>query len=449
MPVTPNIPEYITVHLGRPNEAAQNVTVTFPDYIKNVASSEIYPTWPREAIIANIYAQISFALNRIFTDWYPSQGYDFDITSTTAYDQSFVNGRNVFENISDIVDEIFNSYVRRQGNLEPLFTSYCSGRGTNCAGLKQWDTVDLAEQGYSALDILKYYYGDDIEIVTSVPVRISAGSYQGSPLRLGDAGPSVQTLQNMLNRVSRNYPAILTVSNSQGIFNLETETAVKKFQQIFNLTPDGIVGNATWYRLAYIYVSIKRLSELNSEGLSLSDVPQQYVDTISLGSTGRDVQVVQYYLAVIGRYYDTVPVVATDGIFGEQTEAAVRAFQQTLGLPVDGIVGAVTWNAINRAYRGIIGNQAADPNRAAFFPGVILQRGMSGESVRLLQTYLSRIADDYPAIPKITPDGIFGAATEAAVRAYQTEFGLQPNGIVGAVTWDSIGSLYDDLGGSV
>ena len=245
MPVTPNIPEYITVHLGRPNEAAQNVTVTFPDYIKNVASSEIYPTWPREAIIANIYAQISFALNRIFTDWYPSQGYDFDITSTTAYDQSFVNGRNVFENISDIVDEIFNSYVRRQGNLEPLFTSYCSGRGTNCAGLKQWDTVNLAEQGYSALDILKYYYGDDIEIVTSVPVRISAGSYQGSPLRLGDAGPSVQTLQNMLNRVSRNYPAILTVSNSQGIFNLETETAVKKFQQIFNLTPDGIVGAAT------------------------------------------------------------------------------------------------------------------------------------------------------------------------------------------------------------
>lgn len=445
MATQPFIPENITVHLGRPSESAQNVTVTFPDYIKNVASSEIYPTWPEDAIRANILAQISFALNRIYTEWYPSQGYDFDITNTTAFDQSFVNGRNVFENVSAIVDDIFNSYVRRQGNIEPLFTAYCSGRGVTCDGLKQWDTVDLANQGLSALDILKYYYGDDIELVTDAPVRVNSPSYPGLPLRLGDAGRSVQQLQLRLNRIARNYPAIPTISPVYGIFDSATEDAVRKFQEVFGLTPDGIVGNGTWYRVAYIYSSIKRLAELNSEGLTFNDLPQRFPGVLQPGDTGDEVSIIQYYLAIIGRYYDTVPSVAIDGIYGDATTNAVKAFQRTFGLTEDGIVGVNTWNDIYRAYRGIISEQNTDPSRAALYPGTVLRIGSTGEYVTLLQTYLSTISNSFPSVPKITPDGQFGPATDAAVRAFQTEFDLTPNGIVGVITWNAIASLYDDL----
>lgn len=447
MPNEPVIPAAITVHLGRPDQPAENVTVSFPEYIKNVASSEIYPTWPESAIIANIYAQISYALNRIYTEWYPSQGYDFDITNTTAFDQSFVNGRNVFENISMIVDEIFNSYVRRRGNIEPLFTAYCSGRGTDCEGLKQWDTVTLAEQGYTPTQILRHYYGDDIELVTNAPVRVLIPSYPGIPLRMGDAGPSVQQIQLRLNRIARNYPSIPTITETYGIFDKATETAVRKFQQIFGLTVDGIVGNATWYRIGYIYTSIKRLAELNSEGLTYSDLPQRFSELLKPGDTGDEVRIIQYYLAVISRYYDSVPSVTVDGDFGEETTAAVKAFQRTFGLPEDGIVGVRTWNDIYRAYRGIIADQNIEPSRGALYPGTVLRIGSSGEYVMLLQTYLSAISDAFPAIPKITPDGQFGSATDAAVRAFQTEFGLTPNGIVGVITWDAIASLYDDLRG--
>lgn len=445
MPAEPYIPEFITVHLGPPNSNAQNVTVSFPDYIKNVASSEIYPTWPESAIRANIYAQISYALNRIYTEWYPSQGYDFDITNTTAYDQAFVEGRNVFENISMIVDEIFNSYVHREGNLEPLFTAYCSGNGVTCEGLKQWETVGLAEQGYTPLQILQYYYGDDIEIVDNVPVRVNIPSYPGLPMRLGDAGPSVQQLQLRLNRIARNYPSIPTITETYGIFDSATEAAVKKFQQIFGLTPDGIVGNATWYRIAYIYTSIKRLAELNSEGLTYSDIPQRFSQVLQPGDTGDEVRIIQYYLAVIGRYYDTVPIIAVDGIYGDETTNAVKAFQQTFGLTPDGIVGVNTWNDIYRAYRGIIADQNINPSRGALYPGMVMRIGSTGEYVTLLQTYLSAISDSFPSIPKITPDGQFGPATDAAVRAFQKEFGLTPNGIVGVITWDAIASVYDDL----
>ena len=168
--VAPVIPETITVHLGAPDSAAQNVVVPFVDYIKNVASSEIYPTWPENALRANIYAIISYALNRIYTEWYRSRGYDFDITNTTRYDQAFVPDRDIFENINDIVDEIFDEYVVREGSIQPLFTQFCNGTTSTCAGLSQWGTVSLAEQGLSPLEILKRFYGDDILILTDTPV---------------------------------------------------------------------------------------------------------------------------------------------------------------------------------------------------------------------------------------------------------------------------------------
>lgn len=441
---TPYIPSTITVHLGRPDQYAQNVTVSFPDYIKNVASSEIYPTWPENAIRANIYAQISFALNRIYTEWYRSQGYDFDITNSTAYDQSFVNGRSVFSDVAEIVDELFNNYVRRQGTVEPLFTAYCDGRNTYCEGLRQWETVTLANRGLTPYEILQYFYGDDIDLV-SAPVQVNIPSYPGTPLRIGDISNDVQAIQIRLNRISRNYPAIPKIVNSDGIFNSDTEDAVREFQRIFGLTADGIVGKQTWYRIAYIYTSVKRLGELNSEGVAFEDVPNQFPSQLSFGQTGMPVRAIQYYLAVISRFYDTVPSVSLTGVFDEQTETAVKAFQQTYGLTPDGIVGRQTWDDIIRAYRGIVEDENLLSGGAALFPGTNLSLGSSGEYVTLLQEYLNVLSQTYPSIPSVTVDGQFGPSTEAAVRAAQSQFGLTPNGVVGVVTWSAIAGAYESL----
>ena len=441
---TPFIPSTITVHLGRPDAPAENVTLPFPDYIKNVASSELYPTWPENALRANIYAQVSFALNRIYTEWYRSQGYDFDITNTTAFDQAFVNGRSVFDEVSRIVDELFNDYVRRQGTVEPLFTAYCDGRQTTCDGLRQWDTVALANQGLTPYEILQRYYGDDIDIV-SAPVRANVPSYPGIALRQGDAGNSVQQMQLRLNRISRNYPAIPKIANPNGIFGADTDAAVREFQRIFGLSPDGIIGKETWYRIAYIYTSVKRLSELNSEGIQYSEIATQYPSQLSVGSSGEYVSVLQYYLAVISRFYDSVPSVSQTGVFDAQTENAVKAFQRTFGLDPDGIVGRDTWNDIYRAYRGIVTDQGLLSGGAALYPGFILQLGSSGEYVSLIQEYLNELARVYPSIPSVTVDGRFGQATDTAVRAAQNQLGLTPNGIVGAVTWSAIANEYDTL----
>ncbi len=441
---TPFIPSTITVHLGRPDEAAQNVTLPFPDYIKNVASSEVFPTWPENAIRANIYAQVSFALNRVYTEWYRSQGYDFDITNTTAFDQAFVNGRNVFEDISLIVDDLFNDYVRRQGAVEPLFTAYCDGRYTVCEGLRQWDTVTLANEGRTPYEILQYYYGDDIDIV-SAPVRVNAPSYPGIPLALGSVGNDVGAMQIRLNRISRNYPAIPKIASADGNFGADTENAVRRFQEIFNLNPDGVIGKETWYRIAYIYTSVKRLSELNSEGITFADIQQQFPDILQSGDTGNNVSSLQYYLAVIGRFYDNVPEISMTGVFDEQTVRAVTAFQTAFGLTPDGIVGRQTWNDIYRAYRGIVNDQNLLNDGAVIYPGTTLRVGSSGEYVRLLQEYLNVLAATYPSIPSVTVDGVFGAGTERAVRAAQTELSLTSNGVVGPVTWAAIADRYDTL----
>ncbi|MCC8110183.1 MAG: peptidoglycan-binding protein [Ruminococcus sp.] len=269
MPVgEPFIPERITVHLRRPEEAIENVTVSFPDYIKNVVSSKIYPIWPENAIRANIYVIVSFALNRIYTKWYPAQGYPFDITSSTQFDQSYSYGREIFENIGQLVDELFNAYIRRQGSVEPLFAAFCNGTTAVCEGLSQWGTVTLAKQDMTPYEILTYYYGNNIDIVSNVPVQTNTPSYPGYHLELGYRGENVRTIQVQLNRISYNYPAILKIADTIGVFEQSTQAAVIAFQQIFGLPADGVVNEATWYKIAYIFVIVKRLAELNSEGLN-------------------------------------------------------------------------------------------------------------------------------------------------------------------------------------
>ena len=247
-PVTPFVPQNITVHLGPPSSNASNVTVPFSDYVKNVASSEIYPTWDESALRANILAIVSFALNRVYTEFYRSRGYDFDITSSTAYDQAFVNGRSFFENISRLVDDLFNDYLRRPGFVEPLASKFCNGTTVTCEGLSQWGSQNLAQQGYNSTQILRSYYGN-VEIVTNAPVRGIMSSYPGTPLRVGSSGPNVVVLQTALNRIAQNYPAIPKIPEVDGIFGSRTEATVRAFQQIFGLTPDGIVGQATWYEM--------------------------------------------------------------------------------------------------------------------------------------------------------------------------------------------------------
>lgn len=442
----PYIPEWITVHLGPPSSDAENVTVSFPDYIKNVASSEIYPTWPESALRANILAQISFALNRVYTEHYRNQGYDFDITNSTAYDQSYVRGRDVFQNISDLVDELFNNYIRRQGSVEPLFAQYCNGSTVTCRGLSQWGTVSLAEQGYTPYEILTYYYGDTIDLVSDAPVDIPTPSYPGTLLRRGDTGNEVLRKQIQLNRISRNYPAIPKIYPVDGIFGEETEDAVRAFQRIFGLTEDGIIGKATWYRIAYLYTGVKRLSELDSEGLSLEEVSLQYPEVLQEGSRGDGVQALQYLLNVIAAFYETVPPLgANDGIFGPKTRQAVIAFQTTYGLPPTGVVDLLTWQEINRAYRGIVADTPELEGGVPLFPGETLRLGSQGESVRQLQIFLNRIAESYPSVPSVPVTGVFGNQTQASVRAFQSQFGLEPDGIVGAASWELAASLYSDL----
>ena len=439
----PFIPETITVHLGPPGSDAQNVTVSFPDYIKNVASSEIYPTWPENAIRANIYAQISFALNRIYTEWYRSQGYDYDITNSTAYDQYFVQGRDIFDNISQIVDEIFNNYLVRQGSVEPLFAQYCSGTTVTCEGLSQWGTVELAEQGLTPYEILTHYYGNNIDIVRDAPIAPNLGTYPGTPLRLGVNGEAVRTVQLRLNRISTNYPAIPKIAVINGYFDQDTENAVRTFQQIFGLTVDGIVGEATWYRIAYLFAAIKGLSELSSEGLSLAEVTAAYPEELSEGMQGLGVRTVQYFLAVIGNFYEEVPIVAIDGFFGPETKSAVIAVQKLFGLPATGVVDEPTWDQINSTYLTIL--NALPPewdNAVVLFPGRFLVEGMQGDDVRQLQEMLAALSTVYPEIPRITPDGIFGPQTQEAVLAAQQVFGLSQTGAVGTPTWEEIASQY-------
>lgn len=444
----PIVPETITVHLGAPNQPARNVVVPFADYIKNVASSEIYPTWPESAIRANILAQISFALNRVYTEHYRSQGFDFDITNNTQYDQKFIEDRDFFDNIVKIVDDIFNDYVVKQGTVQPYFTLYCSGTTVTCEGLSQWGTVTLAEQGLVPYEILQHYYGDDINIVFNAPVGGNIPSYPGIPLRLGSAGEEVRTIQQQLNRISQNYPAIPLITEVDGIFGLPTDTSVRKFQEIFNLTVDGIVGKATWYKIKQIYNGVKRLSDLYSEGISIEEARPLFTQTMALGSTGNEVRVIQYYLNVIAYFDEDIPAVTPDGIYDDNTQAAVLAFQQQYGLEPTGNVNRDTWNKILQVYDQTINSLPPEilDHSSEIYPGRVLSLGMTGPDVEALQRFLERISSIDSDVPRVTITGTFDEPTEAAVRLLQTWFNLPSNGVVGPLTWDRIVRLYKQNG---
>ena len=437
MSAVPVVPQTITVHLGRPNAPAENVTVPFTEYIKNVASNEIYPTWPENAIRANILAQITFALNRVYTEYYRSRGYDFDITDNTSIDQKFVYGGEIYDNISRIVDEIFNNYIVRTGSVEPLYAQFCDGYTTFCSGLSQWGTVTLANQGYSPIEILRYYYGNDVNIVFNAPVGGNTESYPGTALHRGSFGDDVLTIKRELNRIAKNYPAIPTVNANSGVYDLETEEAVKTFQQIFNLEADGVVGKATWYKIKQIFAGVKRLSEITGEGLTLSEVEKRYTREMQIGDRGADVEALQYYLAFLGYFYPELPPIPITGFFGTLTRDAVFTFQNNYGLPVTGVVDANVFHEIERAYRAAVSDLPPSYQTAIGepYPGRFIIEGDRGESVRIIQRYLNVVAQGNPSIPVIAVDGIFGPRTKAAVTAFQRSLGIEQNGAVGPAEW--------------
>lgn len=439
----PVVPSTITVHLGAPDSDARNITVPFTDYISNVAANELYPTWPKAALTANIYAIISFAMNRIYNEWYRSKGYNFDITSSPAYDQAFKENRSTYENIDNIVSEIFNNYVVKGNQIQPYFTTYCDGRQKTCDGLSQWGTVSLANQSKTPLQILKYYYGNDINIKYDAPVSNDISGFPGYNIRPGEAGNPVIEIQRDLNRIRKNYPAIPEITNTLGIYDSETEASVKKFQEIFNLPKTGVVDKATWYKIKYIYTSVKKLSSLYTEGVSKEEATFLYNDELKYGDTGVQVEYIHYFLDAIAFLNNNIPRLKTNSIYGDNTVTMVKAFQKEYKLPVTGVFTYTDWNVLKNAYDKTLSSYPKEYQTFIdeLYPDYFLARGMSGDDVRRLQMFLLRICKYDHSIPGVMVNGIFDELTEKSIKKLQNDFGLEINGIVGPLLWKRIVEL--------
>lgn len=435
----PVVPKNITVHLGKPNDNSDNVTVPFTDYISNVACSEIYPTWPVEALKANIYTIISFTMNRIYNEWYRSKGYNFDITNSTAYDQAFVLNRSTYENINNIVEDIFNNYIVKGNGIEPYFTTYCDGRNTTCNGLSQWGSVSLANSGKNYLDILRYYYGNDISIRYNAEVGDTIG-YPGYVVGLGSAGNPVLAIQRDLRRIRKNYPAIPNITSTLGIYDEETKNAVKKFQEIFSLPVTGTVDKATWYKIKYIYTSVKKLSDLYSEGLSKDEATFLYEDELNYGDTGIEVEHIHYFLDAIAFLDPDIPRLKTNSIYNDNSITMVKAFQKKYGLPVTGVFTYKDWNKLKEIYDKTLKNLNTE-YVSDLYPDNFLSIGSSGEDVVKFQRYLLSICRYDHSIPGVRVNGVFDDLTNRSVLKLQRDFGLEENGIVGPILWKKVVEL--------
>lgn len=423
--VLPYIPTFITVHLGAPSSNADNVTVRFSDYVKNVASSEVYPTWDEDALRANILAITSFALNRVYTEYYRIRGYPFDITSSTAYDQQFYAGRSYFSNIARLVDELFDDYIRRINFVEPLAAKFCNGTTVTCEGMSQWGSQALARQGYGWLQILRSYYGRNIEIVANAPSLDPQSSYPGTALRFGSRGRSVALIQRAINRISQNFPAIPKVS-VDGIYGAGTQSAVTAFQRIFGLDPDGVVGRVTWSTIERVYGGVLGLSELQSEGLRYEDLAWDGPEPLRQGDRGERVSQLQFLLAVVGQFVQEVQSPAVDGIFGPGTRQAVISFQRYRNLPQTGEADQRTWDALYDEYLGI--DSSVLQNRA-LFPQPQAGPTTAANARQRLQAL-----------------GFRGSSLRQELLAFQQANGIPQTGQLGPLTADAIARQYGALG---
>ena len=433
----PIVPNNIIVHLGKPEENAKDITVPFTDYISNVASSELYPTWPKNALIANIYSIISFAMNRVYNEWYRSKGYNYDITSSPMYDQTYIENRSTYENINIIVQDIFNNYVVKGNQIQPYFTRYCDGRITKCDGLSQWGSVTLANQGKTPLEILKYYYGNDISIKYDAEVGENTPLFPGTDIGLGYAGNPVLAIHRDLRRIRQNYPAIPDITTTLGIYDEETEQAVRKFQEIFNLPITGIVDKGTWYKIKYIYTSVKKLSDIYSEGFTKYEVTFLYADELKYGDTGIEVEYIHYFLDALAFLDPDIPRLKTNSIYTNNTESMVKAFQEKYNLPVTGIFTYNDFNILKNAYRTILKSFKGEYQDFIdeLYPDYFLTKGMTGKDVLRFQRFLLAICKYDKSIPGVKVNGIFDDLTEKSVMKIQKDYGFDINGIVGPLLW--------------
>ena len=433
----PVVPNNIVVHLGSPSSNSRNITVAFTSYISNVSASELYPTWPQNALIANIYAIISFTMNRIYNEWYRSKGYNFDITSSSAYDQTYTENRSTYENINNIVQEIFNNYVVKGKGIEPYFTSYCDGRKLICNGLSQWGSVTLANQGKTPLEILKYYYGNDISIKYDAEVGDGTIGYPGYDIELGSFGNPVLAIERDLKRIRNNYPAIPEIPSSPGIYTNDLANAVKKFQEIFNLPVTGVVNKATWYKIKYIYNSVKKLGDLYSEGITEEEATFLYNDKLALGNSGIDVEYIHYFLDALAFLDPDIPRLQTNSIYSENTVTMVKAFQKKYGLPVTGDFTYSDWKVLKEEYEKIL-SYIPDEYKDyvnELYPNNFLMKGMSGDDIKRYQRLLLKICRFDKSIPGVRVNGIFDDLTDRSVRKLQNDYGFEINGIVGPLLW--------------
>lgn len=436
----PIIPTTITVHLGLPDEKSEDIHIPFIDYIKNVSCSEIFPSWPDAALRSNILAIISFTLNRIYNEYYPSQGYFFDITSLPNYDQTYKKGRDLFDNIGKIVDEIFNNYIVKGDHIEPYFASYCDGKNTLCKGLSQWGTVDLASKGKTPTEILKYYYGNDISIIQNAEVSDPITSYPGVPLKLGEVSEHVRIIKRQLNRIHVNYPAIPELNPIHEFYDVLLEQAVKKFQEIFDLEVTGIIDKATWYKIKYLYNAVKKLSDIYTEGVFQEEIEMKFGLELKKNDQGPHVQGLHYFLSVVAYFDEDIPFLTVDSIYDNNTYQMVVAFQKKYQLPVTGIVDVATWNKLKEVYFELLSHlpKEALSHKEEIYPGISLSLGMKGEEVMTLQQFLKNIYQKDPSFPLVDVIGCFDTKTETAVKKIQKEYQLEETGRVGPLEWKYI-----------
>lgn len=457
------IPQFITIHLGEVGEEGETLTVPFIDYVKNVACSTIYPTWNEEAIKANIYAIVSFALNRVYTNWYRSKGYGFQITSSKIHDQMYVKGRTLFKNVCDMVDDMFDKCIKLEGFYQPLL-SRCENTTMDYKILSRWGSLSLAEDGLFALDILKKYFGDTVQIVDVPKIECVMKKCPNRELFHGVNNDDVRFLQKALNMISSHYKGISKIGSITGYFGDETERAVRDFQRIFNLKVDGIVGSKTWKKICIIYAIIKQLYH-NDE---LEEIAPEF-KTLQYGQTGEDIEVLQKDLNNILRDFNNYTQIKEDGIFGQETEKAVKFFQRVFGLNVDGIAGKNTMGRIEYAkefisdlkdlveyhnqinsvkdktsdMNSIIESRHSSEDLSKINNKLPIKMGDSGEHVYKLQKYLNRLSRYYGFLHKIKEDGIFGRETEDMVKKFQKYLFLTVDGIFGEKSFLKLQSIME------
>lgn len=437
------IPDFITVHLGKVDEDVENLTIAFIDYLKNCASTQLYPSWPYEALKANILILMSNALHCIVTKWYHKKGYCFDITAVEN-EQRFMKNRNIYHSIATIVDEVYGQFIQKQFYPKPYDAQICNSNIENCIGMKRWESVQLANEGYTALRILQRVYGSTIEIADVEVVQNVLSRYPEIPMRVGSSGQQVAQLQEQL-QVIKNYQLnLLDNLLVDGIYGADTEKAVRNFQNQFNLNENGIVDKATFYKVAYTYAFIYKLEALKKFKLA-HDISNHDALSVEIKEGIYDdsniVKILQFYLNVIAIFYHVITPVEINGKFDETCLQSVKQFQRHFNIACDGVVGVITWQSIHTVYHSI---------KKVALPLEVNKRNknlfhLTKEELQELQSNLNILSNYYRTLLKTAEDGIMGKQTKKAVIAFQKLLGLQENGIIDFQTKVLIQKMYQEV----